>query len=189
MQNIYNRVAAWNSKRYNRDYNKELTISLLREEYEEWLNASNDVEKLDALCDITYVALGAIWKLNPSEQEHNLAEVYSHDLVKNLLDINEFWPAYFTATLLDTYEYSNSDYPAINALTHIKSLVMMQALSMGLSFDDWCAALLAVCDSNDSKSAVITASHIKANDKNKGMLYFSPTAQLTKILEKTNGRK
>lgn len=185
MQNVYNRVVNWNQKRYNREHNKELSLLLLREEYKEWLDAPNQVEKLDALCDITFVAMGAIWKLDVKPETHAFAAQQSQIVTKGLLSINEFWPGYLIATILDTYEY-DGNYPAVHGYSHIISFALMQALSMGLSYDDFERAMLAVCDSNDSKSVKRTDSNIKANDGDKGLLYFAPTQQLEKILENVN---
>lgn len=57
------RICEWNAKRYKQEYNKELTYSLLKEEVNELADSETDVDTLDALVDIVYVAIGAMWKL------------------------------------------------------------------------------------------------------------------------------
>ena len=63
MQNIFKRVANWNKQRYPQIYSSALTFALLEEEYQELTDAHKNVDKLDALCDIIYVSMGALWKL------------------------------------------------------------------------------------------------------------------------------
>jgi len=66
MNNIIERICLWNNRRYDQEYSNKLTDALLTEELAELRRAhvANDtVETLDALVDITYVAIGAMWKL------------------------------------------------------------------------------------------------------------------------------
>jgi predicted HAD superfamily Cof-like phosphohydrolase len=109
------RIIYWNAARYKQEYSPKLTNSLLDEELEELRVAKTDVDILDALIDITYVAIGAMWKL-------------------------------------------------------------------GLNSEQIEAAINVVCDSNDSKTAKATASHIKANiDKGEG--FIRPEPRLQEILD------
>lgn len=63
------RIIDWNKARYAQEFNHELAYNLLHEELGEFLVASEDVDRLDALIDIVYVAIGAIWKLGLDEQQ------------------------------------------------------------------------------------------------------------------------
>lgn len=60
------RICNWNSARYDQQYAHALTIALLQEELDELAGATDAVDKLDALIDLTYVAIGAMWKLGLS---------------------------------------------------------------------------------------------------------------------------
>ena len=63
------RVIAWNSQRYNQEYSHDLTVDLLYEEIGELYESTEDVDKLDALVDIVYVVVGAMWKLGLTEAQ------------------------------------------------------------------------------------------------------------------------
>ena len=74
MINLINRICDWNAARYEQDFNHNLAFRLLNEELNEFMSASqqiNRVEQVDALVDIIYVAIGALWKLgfNPEQIE------------------------------------------------------------------------------------------------------------------------
>jgi len=56
-------VILWNLDRYNQEHEHDLTASLLYEECHEFDASRNNVERLDALADIVYVAIGAMWKM------------------------------------------------------------------------------------------------------------------------------
>ncbi len=73
--NITKRVIKWNSARYEQEHDNQLTEELLRSEVEEFVLASYTgpqgdlIDQIDALCDIVYVALGAMWKLGLSAEQ------------------------------------------------------------------------------------------------------------------------
>ena len=70
--NFVSRIVYWNKQRYNQEYNSALTYSLLVEEVQELFMANvldNDVDKVDALVDIIYVSVGALWKLGLNENQ------------------------------------------------------------------------------------------------------------------------
>ena len=115
MKEIIERVIHWNSERYDQEFDHRLTRNLLKEEVLEFEEAIKDVDRLDALVDTIYVALGAMWKL-------------------------------------------------------------------GLSSTQIEAAILVVCDANDTKTAVKTASHIKASIE-KGAGFIAPETRLQEVLD------
>ena len=63
------RITSWNRQRYAQEYNQDLTVDLLYEEIGELNEATTDVDRLDALVDVTYIAIGAMWKLGLSEPQ------------------------------------------------------------------------------------------------------------------------
>lgn len=63
------RIVSWNSARYEQEYDHTLTCDLMHEEFQELCASTADVDKLDALVDITYVAIGAMWKLGLSDEQ------------------------------------------------------------------------------------------------------------------------
>jgi|SaaInlStandDraft_3_1057020.scaffolds.fasta_scaffold45561_2 predicted HAD superfamily Cof-like phosphohydrolase len=63
------RICTWNAKRYEQEFNKELAMNLLREELLEFYHAKEEVDELDALLDLVYVAFGAMWKMGLSSEQ------------------------------------------------------------------------------------------------------------------------
>lgn len=181
LTDIYIRVANWNKQRYDQIYNQPLTIALLREEYQEWRDDTDKVKKLDGLCDIVYVALGAVWKANIPDTLIGLAQQRSLEIVDNLVSAFELNPAYFIGSIIDVLE-NEPDYPVEQATINIIGLATAQALAMGLSYDQFLEALAVVCDSNDSKSVKKTDASVKANAGDKGDNFIAPEPRLAAIL-------
>lgn len=115
MKGFITRIINWNKARYSQEYNQDLQIKLLTEEVNELVLSITDVDRLDALVDIVYIAIGAMWK-------------------------------------------------------------------MGLTNEQIYAAIHIVCDSNDTKVALKTFSHIKANI-NKGPDFIPPETRLQELLD------
>lgn len=67
--NFIRRIIAWNKARYKQKFNHALTHALLAEEVSELLRAEHQVDVLDALVDVTYVAIGAMYKLGLTDQQ------------------------------------------------------------------------------------------------------------------------
>lgn len=76
---IVDKCIAWNEARYPQVYNKELATSLIREELNELREAQTVVDELDAIGDITFVAIGTLWKLGCSNEVLNKI-FYGRDL-------------------------------------------------------------------------------------------------------------
>jgi hypothetical protein len=184
---IFNRVANWNSKRYDRVYNHELSVDLLKEELQEWFDANSLVDQLDALCDLTYIAMGILWKIDVEDEtlEYNAEE--SHAQVARLLTTNTLEPIYLVAAIIAQYENDN-EYPTALAAQMVITLCMTQMSAMGLSPNESLASLIVVCDSNDSKSIKKTEAHIKANDGDKGVYFVPPEPKLLQILAQAEAR-
>lgn len=185
LTDVYIRVAAWNKQRYDRVYNQNLAVALLREEYNEWRTDTIPVKKLDGLCDVVYVALGVVWKANIDPVMVGLAQQRSLATTDAIVNAFELNPGYFIGAIIDVLE-SEEDYPVEQAMMNIISLATAQAFSMGLNYDQFIEALLVVCDSNDSKSVKKVAADVKANAGDKGSLFVAPEPRLLAILEQTN---
>ena len=184
---IFNRVANWNSKRYDRQYDHDLSVNLLKEEHQEYFDANTLVDQLDALCDMTYVALGILWKIDSDNETLDYNADESHKQVARLLATNTFSPINLIASVLTQYEH-DKDYPTALAAQMVITLCMTQMSAMGLDSVESVMALVVVCDSNDSKSIKKTATHIKANDGDKGVYFIAPEPRLLEILAKAELR-
>jgi len=66
---MISRIINWNKARYPQKFVKNLQMQLLVEEVEEFIYANKEIDELDALIDIVYVAIGAMWKLGLSAGE------------------------------------------------------------------------------------------------------------------------
>lgn len=171
---VNQRIVNWNAARYEQDFNEQLQYDLLFSpksgEIQEWADAfaaQDEVEQLDALADIYFVAVGGLWKLKLSiEQIASL--IQSHLLVN---EEHTFVPA------LNYWRQGKHE----QAFGHAIIVTMHLAMSMGLSGIQLLRAISAVCDSNDTKPAVKTASDVKAN-VDKGATYVPPTEALKAIL-------
>jgi predicted HAD superfamily Cof-like phosphohydrolase len=67
--NFITRIADWNGERYPQAFDKQLTTTILAEELGELASAKSEVEVLDALVDLTYIAVGGMWKLGLSSEQ------------------------------------------------------------------------------------------------------------------------
>ena len=184
---IFERVTNWNSKRYDRKYDHNLSVNLLTEELQEYFDATTLVDQLDALCDMTYVAIGILWKIDADNNTLDFNAEESHNQVARLLTTNTLDPIYLVASVLARYEHDD-DYPTALAAQMIVTLCMTQMSAMGLNQEESFMALVVVCDSNDSKSIKKTASHIKANDGDKGPYFVAPEPKLLAIIAKAELR-
>jgi len=186
MNRVLQRVGAWNAARYNQEHSLPLTVSLLREEQHEFLTAKTPVDKLDALCDLIYVAIGALWKLNVQTQDMNEAQVQAVQVVQNQLSCNELFPAMYNSTYIDVLEFDH-DYPMAMSLQLIITSCLTEMSGMGLDQDQCIKALLIVCDANDSKTIKKTDANTKANI-DKGPYFKAPEPRLTALLEAARGK-
>ena len=175
---VYARVAGWNAKRYEREYDAKLATALLEEELQEWVEASTPVEKLDALCDIAYVALGVVWKARTSQEDINKDYHIALDVISLYEDLQYSDIVLHIAGLIKCL---HANHPGRLA-SLIAVLALAQMLSMGLSYDQAIEAMHIVCDANDSKSVTKTASNVKAN-KDKGVDFVPPEVRLEELLK------
>ncbi len=179
MKAPFERVAAWNSKRYDQVYDKSLSMSLLQEEFTELLEADARVDMVDALCDIQFVAIGVLWKAKTLEGALEDAIPAVSIRIERLVDTG-LPPALFIATLLLAYEAD------CGTLTDLMLDIILLAYAhfqwMGLTEEQAERCFMIVCDSNDSKSVKKTASDVKANDGDKGPYFQTPEPRLQAVL-------
>lgn len=195
MQTIFERVSAWNAARYEQEFNLELAHSLLSEEYgREWLphyeeaaqrapSALQDAKLLDDLADICFVAFGIVWKIGGTWQDIAAAQ---ERVLDRQIQALEMWPqirpGFFIGSLIDSFKY-DSELGVIDSMTQIINCCVAEAMySLCVTPDQFHCALLAVCDSNDSKSIKRVAANVKANAGDKGPFYVPPTAALVQIM-------
>jgi hypothetical protein len=186
MNEVFKRVSDWNEKRYAREYHKDLAVSLLREEHTEWLEATTSVDKLDALCDLVYVAMGVLWKLDVTNEVITESMEQAHIVVTNQINCNELWPAYYISTYIDVLNY-DENYPAEMTAALVITSALVEMTGLGLTHKECKEAMLIVCDSNDSKTIEKVSSEVKANI-NKGAYFVAPEPKLNALLEKARGR-
>lgn len=177
----YERVANWNEARYSRIYNNELTCNMIDEELGEYFdNIDNEVEKLDALGDIMFVAMGALWKIGFDSLDEVVAtNEWGED--HSWLDKANSIPSVVLAISFSKAIRFGFIAPK-EGLMILITLAFAQAESNGYTGDQFKRAVLTICDSNDTKAVERVSPDVKAN-LNKGEQYVSPTKALTKIVE------
>jgi len=185
---IFERASKWNSVRYPRVYNHELSVNLLDEELNEYFEAESSVDQLDALCDLVFVSMGILWKTGIDIRLLDSTSDWSNTQATALLKANVFEPIHLVASVLIKYKYVNEEYPTALAVQTIITLCMVQMSGMGLNTEESLAALLIVCNSNDSKSIKKTEPHIKANGGDKGKDFVTPEPALLDLLIKMEKR-
>ncbi len=181
LPNFVYRVIKWNELRYDQVYDYNLAKRLLLEETEELYRANSVVEKLDAIGDIIFVAVGVFWKLGV-HHEVIIDFFYGQDVRKLTLDqlheqantINLFC----CEALDDTLEYS---YPGFSLATYSTFITAIGTLK-GLGLEDLLYEVMdAICTSNETKSiGKKVDTTIKANTV-KGLDYVPPTTDLLTI--------
>lgn len=179
--NIVERVIAWNEKRFKQEYHYPLECKLLLEETEELFKAFSVIEKLDAIGDISFVAIGTLWKLGiPTNVITNI--FYREDLGKmDLVELNN-WGNACKEFLIDNVDHGKE--AAWTGLTLALDLTLVTAVGnlrcLGLQ-DYYYDIVEAICDSNDTKVVKgIGPSDQKANI-DKGQTYKPPTDRLMQI--------
>ncbi len=182
--NIFERVSNWNEARYPQVYNWNLQLQLLTEEFvEEFMEATTEVDKLDALCDMSFVALGGLWKakLHPQEFEHVDKEIYKQLLgCETIADLCQMMANYLANYEKKGADKSFEDNYVINTAAYIFADLVMN--TMELDTPRKIIALSIVCDSNDSKAVKRTAPGVKANI-DKGAGFVPPEARLQALLD------
>lgn len=173
---VFNRVANWNAARYEQEFDLDLTLALLTEELQEYIEATTPVDELDAFCDLTYLAMGGLWKmgeeLDPKVAVHALKAVESTLSTSIILH---------PMTLLGAV-LSEAEMDPKGAMYKVLGCAQLMMLHCGFNQTQCEAAMHIVCDSNDTKPAKKTASNVKAN-VDKGSAFVAPEPRLQKLLD------
>ena len=181
MLNIAERCILWNSQRYDQVWNYDLAAKLLLEETEELFLATKPVDKLDAIGDITFVAMGVFWKLGFTTEQvteimHGIdlskcsmmeANMYAQDVIYSAMDI------------LD--DNLKGAFPGLSLACHCLFVTALgQLRGMGLQHKFY-EVVHAICDSNATKEIKGKVDpSVKANVV-KGAGFVPPTEALLEI--------
>lgn len=182
---IVEKCINWNSERYNQEFNYELCQKLLLEETSELFQTDNIVDKLDAVGDIAFVAIGVLWKAGLPVKE---IEVIFYDVsvyyAQGWQAVNSFMQAVIGnyRSFLD----NSKEYSALSlALTTTFTVGYQYLLEIGME-KEFYNIVDIICRSNDTKEVKgKTPAHIKANI-NKGDSYIPPTVELSALAKLYN---
>lgn len=177
----------WNAARYDQVFNYELAVKLLLEELEELHTAKTLVDKLDAIGDVTFVAIGVLWKLGFTKEElHSF--FYDYD-IRVMLPMEAFdYMSYLLqhTTIKLSSKPEGNEYGSFSAVcfalhaVFIDCLLELHALKMQGAFYD---IVDAICNSNNTKEVKCkTDPAIKANIV-KGDAYVHPSQDLLEIAQ------
>lgn len=180
---IVDRVINWNAARYDQVFNYELAVKLLLEETDELNKAFTVVEQLDAIGDISFVAIGVLWKLGvPTDIIKQI--FYGTDMTTlDLLQAHDM-VVFWQHELMDSVDHrADGAWPGLVLTLHSAFLTCLGKL-IGINMQDYYYDIVeAICDSNDTKEIKGKVDpSVKANI-NKGASFVPPTARLTKIME------
>ena len=183
-----NKVIAWNAARRDRMFDFDLCCKMLGEEIDELFKSDNTIEKMDAIGDIVFVAIGELWKIGIHHDD--IARImYFEDLTlfegsKKFYDYSNFIRSVVLEGIYEAYK----DNPLVAvgfdyALNSIFMVALPAAAGLGVKsiFYDICHA---ICDSNNTKKIVKVGSTVKSS---KGPNFIPPTGKLTNLLEMLHG--
>lgn len=169
-------ASVWNALRYEQEFDLDLSIEMLKEELEEYLKATVLVEQVDALCDICFIAAGALWKLrakynnetfNSFYNFYMLADIDYMDATNNQIQVMRNYPGYYTTA----------------CCLHQILAATFDLLSYKLSSQEAALdALFCIVESNNTKSVKNIPTGAKYSSEGKGSEYVSPTAALIKLI-------
>ena len=180
MKNFITSVCNWNSLRYDQIENKPLNIALLTEEFLEFINKNDTIDLIDALVDMMYINIGAIYKMG-----------YSADEIYSMINQFNYKTEEFSELKIigvGLYKYiksknSESNKDALVELFHR----IYTALNILLEFpgeDLINQLMMTVCAANDTKSIPsekVDAS-VKANT-DKGENFVPPEEAMKQIIK------
>lgn len=188
-KSIFDRPAAWNKLRYKRVYNHELFGNLLFEEYTELKKAKLTVDKLDALADLFFISVGALWKLgiNPYSyinatgviiESYSVLESLNDDYTRrHLKDI--------VNRILDTEEKEETTLKRL--VVYLIEIILAEFVHLKCTKGQATLAITIVCDSNDTK--VVGKIHESYKGDLKGENYVSPTPFLNLLATEIDNAK
>lgn len=176
-------VSDWNSARYEQEYNHKLTVQLFNEEHIEFLKAENLIDRLDGIGDMTFIAIGAMWKMGIDMEHLRIIHTFtSND--NQIFTLNN---------RLKKVNNIGLEVQKVEQLQHMWSRIFYDCnLVFNLNESEFAMlvhdCLEAVIVSNNTKfiSKKKTASNKKAN-LIKGDAFIPPTKDLISIAKKYFG--
>ncbi len=166
---VVTRVIDWNSARYPQVLDQTLAFSLLTEEQDEGIRATDEIDIMDSYGDRLFVAIGVLWK------SRALDSSVSIDYILSLLEGELSIPKYLKYLTEDTYPHKISE--------HFARLELFSVCNALLGEDFTPADLLAViCTSNETKAVERANPNEKANT-NKGDDFVPPTEGIKNLLK------
>jgi hypothetical protein len=170
-------IQEWNAARYDQVYNFELTSKLLKEEYDEYITAVNNndiVDQADALADIIFVSVGALWK----QGQCNISALIDSLLIK--VTSNCFLGIPDLSYAIQAVTTS----PASAMLHQVIVSAWFQLLKLvQMKWDVTVLIMNAICISNHTKAIAKIFNTEKYSISGKGALYQSPKSTLQTILK------
>lgn len=181
--NSFTRAARWNARRYDRVLNVALLKGLLLEEIRELLEATEEVDKLDALADIAFVSYGGVWKAGATDDTIRELQSNAETATDAMLELSsEAGLAFSPVSAMLSLVYAMDEASATKTcLALVDMCGLLAAVELKLSSAQFEAAMLVVCDSNDSKVIKKTDPSVKANI-DKGQFFVAPEPRLQEIL-------
>lgn len=182
--NLAQRVIEWNKARYDQVFDAPLAVRLLLEETDELFSAPSKIDMLDAVGDITFVAVGVFWKLGFDDQTVNLI-MHNRDLSQLTSEEMFEWSHQVIDLAMrhDTMMEQPGSFQALSLAVNSVCIAVSSMRGMGMQYAFY-DVLKAICDSNDTKEIKgKVASNIKANIS-KGVGFIPPTTQLIIINSK-----
>lgn len=169
-------AAMWNSLRYKQEFNLELTLALIKEELAEYEKAEDLVEQVDALCDICFIAAGALWKLDSKLDVktfesfysfYQLQDIHITEAINHIVAVARNFPGRY----LDIVSMHQVLACAFDLLSY-KLADKTNAIK----------ALLIISESNSTKSTKTIPTGEKYSSEGKGLEYVAPTAALIQLI-------
>lgn len=187
-EHLIERVILWNIERYSRQYDHSLAEKLLIEELHELYTAEDWVDILDGIGDVTFVAIGVMWKLGIETSD--IADLFERmQPGKTLIEYNQASDNYIDF-ISEKYKFNIMRLLQLKMLSQAMFITGYTMLNRVGMLDKFLDVLEIICNSNDTKVVPKqkVAANVKANT-NKGESFVPPTEALIKLLESVHGTK
>ncbi|NCB95294.1 MAG: hypothetical protein EOM35_02320 [Negativicutes bacterium] len=166
--NVISECVNWNAARYDRIFNAELSMALLKEEVSELTESPDLVSIADACGDILFVCCGVLWKMGFEEEEIEM-------IMNNTVPLED-------VKKLAAAENGPKAEMVVEFIFNAIFIIVAEAArkhKLGPHMMDICAA---ICKSNNTKSIEGKTDPSQKANINKGPNYVPPTEDLIAIL-------
>ncbi len=190
MVNFIESVCKWNSVRYEQIEDKNLNVTLLTEEFLEFINNSETVDNIDALVDTMYINIGCLYKMGLSAEEISKLVEEKSACYANTPDTSSLSEVQKISSYLYKYIKAKTNEDKIDTLVELfLNTYYCMFFLLNIPNDDTTSKvvnefMMAICTANDTKtppSEKVDPS-IKAN-VNKGENFVAPEAAIKRIIE------